>query len=369
MKAVKQLVNGIRVYSRHSAGCARDAANVRCECPKWIQFQLGGKQIREAAGTRSFAQAVKVAEKKARELSGEAPVTSRITIEQAAQNWLTHRTQEGIGNARAEGMTRRLAAFCKEHHITSLSAITRADLIDFKLTLNFKSGNSNSLRISLSVLGAFFRWATDEAGYLVGNPFPKFKLRFIPEEVIPPTTEEIARVLEAAKDVRVFASLMRYSGMAIRDTCTLRRTALVGNLITSKRTKTDRPFRVRIPLWLADEVRALPPVDATYFFWDGKSPSYVITGKYRRLLEQAFKTAGVKMTSHGFRHFFISSTLATGVSVEDVSHMVGTSPNEIRATYRHFIKEAVDRLDRVQEQAWMAQGLDRVGNPKKDVIQ
>ncbi len=74
------------------------------------------------------------------------------------------------------------------------------------------------------------------------------------------------------------------------------------------------------------------------------------------------------MTSHGYRHFFIGTNLATGVSVEDVSAMVGTSPDEIRKTYRHWIKEATDRLNRVQEQAWLAQGPDHDGNPQK-VIQ
>jgi hypothetical protein len=47
----------------------------------------------------------------------------------------------------------------------------------------------------------------------------------------------------------------------------------------------------------------------------------------------------------------------------DVSAMVGTSPTEIRKTYRHYIKEATDRLDSVQEQAWLAMGLDKDGNP------
>ena len=86
-------------------------------------------------------------------------------------------------------------------------------------------------------------------------------------------------------------------------------------------------------------------------------------------LTEVFERAGVKMTSLRFRHFFISTTLATGVSVEDVSAMVGTSPNEIRKTYRHFIKEAVDRLDRVQEAAWIAQGMDKDGNPRTATIQ
>jgi integrase len=153
--------------------------------------------------------------------------------------------------------------------------------------------------------------------------------------------------------------------MAIRDTATLRRSCLVDNLITSRRHKTDNPFRVRIPVWLADELRALPPVNAEYFFWaEGKGDPYIIAEKYRHLLMAAFEKAKVKMTSHGFRHYFISTKLATGMNVEDVSTMVGTSPNEIRKTYRHYIKEAVDRLDREQERSWLAEGLDNHGNPQ-----
>jgi integrase len=361
MKANKQLASaqGIRLYRRHSADCNRD--DMKCRCPLWIQFQRGGKQVRESAKTRELEQAYVLVKKVERELKGEIPVTTKISLAEAVEKWLRHREQEGIGNERAKNMSDRLIAFCKDRQIVSLAAITKTHLTEFKLTLNLRSGDSNSLRIALSVLGGLFRWATDEAGYLNANPFPKFKLRFDPREVIPPTAEEVSRVL-ADESVRVFASLMRFSGMAIRDAATLKRGCLVGNLITSRRTKTDIPFRVRIPVRLADELRALPPVNARYFFWDGNSHTQVIQ-KYRILLTAAFEKAGVKMTTHGFRHYFISTTLATGVSVEDVSAMVGTSPNEIRKTYRHFIKEAVERLDRVQEQAWIAQGLDKDGNP------
>src|ERR1017187_1401514 len=57
-------------------------------------------------------------------------------------------------------------------------------------------------------------------------------------------------------------------------------------------------------------------------------------------------------------HFRISEWLAQGVSVADVSKWVGTSEKEIHETYKHWIKEAEDRLDEVQKQAWLAQGLD-----------
>jgi hypothetical protein len=38
-------------------------------------------------------------------------------------------------------------------------------------------------------------------------------------------------------------------------------------------------------------------------------------------------------------------------------------------TYRHWIKEATDRLDDVQQQAWLKQGLDKDGNPRKVAIE
>lgn len=39
--------------------------------------------------------------------------------------------------------------------------------------------------------------------------------------------------------------------------------------------------------------------------------------------------------------------------VDDVADMVGTSPKEIRKTYRHWIKEAEKRLDAVRREAWL----------------
>jgi hypothetical protein len=48
---------------------------------------------------------------------------------------------------------------------------------------------------------------------------------------------------------------------------------------------------------------------------------------------------------------------------------VGTSPNEIRRTDEHWISEAMQRLDNVQKQAWLASGLNEEGNPLKEVVQ
>jgi site-specific recombinase XerD len=287
------------------------------------------------------------------------------TVEQAVQKWLAHRQQEGINNKKAKLMSDRLVAFCNENKILSLAAITRSHLNDFKLTLGYRTADSNSLRVHLSVLGGFFRWAVEEDGCLTANPFPRFKIKFRQPEITVPTTAEINRAL-AIEKTRAFASLMRYTGLAIQDAATLRCDALLGNLVTGNRCKTHKAFRVRIPKWLADELRS--GSGAEYFFWDGKIQPESVAEFYRLALRETFKKAGVKMTPHGFRHYFVSTTLATGVSVEDVSTMIGSSPLEIRKTYRHWIKEATDRLDEVQQQAWIKQGLDADGNPKTAAV-
>ena len=58
MRPTKQLVNGIRVYSRHSHNCKKQSWEIKCDCPKWIQYQSMGEQKRESAQTRSFSCAV-----------------------------------------------------------------------------------------------------------------------------------------------------------------------------------------------------------------------------------------------------------------------------------------------------------------------
>ena len=157
----------------------------------------------------------------------------------------------------------------------------------------------------------------------------------------------------------LFVLTMRHSGMAIQDTVSLSRDKMTGNLIRGNRMKTKERYRVRIPEWLADAILA---TGSKYPFWDGVATTRVMAMRWGHHLRKLFKDAKVKMSSHGFRHFFISQALAQGVRVDDVSKMVGTSPREIRKTYEHWVKEAEDRLDDVQEKIWLQEGLDKNGN-------
>src|SRR5205807_645914 len=126
-----------------------------------------------------------------------------------------------------------------------------------------------------------------------------------------------------------------------------RRPVIQDRVIRGNRTKTNERYRVRISESLATQLEALgePAFPGTYTQW-------------RERVNKVIKDAGVKTTPHGFRHYTITEWLSAGVHVDDVADMVGTSSKEIRKTYRHWIKEAEDRLDEVQREAWLKMGLD-----------
>jgi integrase len=211
-------------------------------------------------------------------------------------------------------------------------------------------------------------------GYIDKTPIPnpktnpQFRIRFKKAEVKPPSKKQVEKILATTTgQTRLLCQLMRETAMALVDAMKYamsqedaekyklskpeRRPVIQGNLIRGNRTKTNERYRVRMSETLAKQLEALgePAFPGTLSQW-------------RERVNKAIRDAGVKTTPHGFRHFRITEWLSTGVSVDDVAVMVGTSPSEIRKTYRHWIKEAEDRLDDVQREAWLKMGLDENGN-------
>ena len=381
----KQIIGDVRVYSRHSEDCDRargpgrkeDPSYLKCDCPKWMQWRVGGKTIRESAGTRSFAGVKLAAEKKTKELRGEAVSVEPAvnSVESAVKDWLRFRETNGLNNDRTNDRTEylggKLVAWCKENGVTFLHQLTTGNVIQFRSSLPYKTTTSSSLKVHWSIICGFFNWA-HATELIAKNPasntllHPTLKIRFKKPEVVPPTSAEVDRVFAAVDQtswdaetkhrVRLFALTERWTGMAIMDTATLQRDKLdADNRIRGNRRKTGERFKVRIPSWLADQLRVLPRSKPEFFFSNGdETDPYSIRRHYLGKLHKLFEIAEVKMTSHSFRHFFITEQLAKGWSVDDVSTMVGTSPREIRKTYHHWIKEDDERMDA----KWREQGLD-----------
>jgi integrase len=359
-----QLVDGIRVFTRHNKDCKfkQDRSYIKCNCRKWLQYQQGGETIKESANTRSWDGLQKAAEKKAAELRGEAPIKIDVkTIESAVGDWLAFRVTENNGNKKAQMMGNKFVVWCKERKIIYLKEITTNLTTQFFMAASeiYSNGNSSSLKIHWSMIKAFFRWVTEEQ-LVDRNPLARRKITFRKPEVVVPTKQEIQRVIDMAEGLdKLFVLTQRYTGMAIHDTSILSKIKLTGCVIQGNRQKTNERYRVRIPQWLANALAALP---GEYMFWNGITDPESLVQNWQKRLRQLFEAGGVRMTSHKFRHFFISEQLSMGIAPADVSDMVGTSEAVIRKTYKHDVKDGMDRLDALQSQVWMQQGLDASGN-------
>lgn len=388
----------ITTYRRHSANCKHkdDRYHPRCGCSLWFQFNwsgpdtaLGGNKLHRGQNKWSAETRIwSAAQTNKRQLDSELtallegkPVRQNVTVQAAVEEWLKFKEQNRIGIKKAKLMSDKLVAWCKENDVIFLTALTPERTMRFRTSLPYRTGDSSSLSVHWAVITGFFSWAVG-MGYIEKNPnpdtriFPQFRIKYEQREVVPPTKQEMEKVLATATGrVGVLVRLMRESAMAIVDAHKFgmslsdgkkygvsqserRPVVQDGTLIRGNRTKTNERYRVRISQSLAEQLEALgsPAFPDTYVKW-------------REDVNKVIRQSGVKMTPHGFRHYRITELLAAGVRVEDVADMVGTSPKEIRKTYRHWIKEAEDRLDEVQRQAWLAQGLDKNGNPKADQVQ
>jgi integrase len=389
----------LKIFRRHSADCPDKADRYapRCGCPLWGEFNwpqsqttLDGKRLRQGQNkwtlkTRTKAEALRHAAKLENDLEalleGKPVRQKSITVEAAVQEWLTFRSMNELTNTKPKFMANKLVDWCKKNEVLLLSAITPDQAIKFRMSLPFRTGDSSSLSVHWAVIGGFFNWAVG-MGYIPANPIPdtrrnpQFRIRYEKQEVVPPTKKQVEKVLATATGrVKLFCELMRWTamalvdaqkfGMALEDTQNFglskpeRRPVLENEtLIRGRRTKTNERYRVRISRSLAEQLQGLG------------SPAFPgAESMWRERVKKVFRDAGVIMTPHGFRHYRISESLAQGFQPSDVSKWVGASEKEIRKTYEHWIREAEDRLDTLQRQSWIAQGLDENGDAKEHQIQ
>lgn len=381
-----------RIHRRHNRKCdSENPYDSRCRCPLWVQFpwktpnavfegrKLTCPQTRWSLGTRSWSDAQskwKDVQERLKDFAEGKVVPKGKTVVEAVKEWLAFRERYGKGNTKADLMGRKLIEWCEKENIHLLSAITTDRVMRFQISLPFRTGDSDSLKVHWSVIGAFFSWATG-MGYIDRSPIPdtrqhpQFKIVVKKTEVKPPTKTQVEKIIKSATgDTKLLAQLMRESAMALVDAIKYamspeeakkygrsrpeRRPLIQGAVIRGNRTKTNERYRVRISESLAKQLEALgePAFPGTYTEW-------------RERVNSAIGDAGVDTTPHGFRHYRISEWLSLGVHPSIVADYVGTSEKEIRKTYHHWIREYEDHLDDMHRQAWLKMGLDENGNPKK----
>jgi site-specific recombinase XerD len=234
----------------------------------------------------------------------------------------------------------QLEGYAQIKGIAVADRIRLDDLTEFRST--WKDGPLSSSK-KLERLRSIYRFALKRK-WVKENLAAEIKTPKVPDNpTLPFSDDEMKAILSAAKQSKRFAAeatyafilLMRYSGLRISDATTLRRDSIVERRLTLYTAKTGQPVSMLLPNSVAVALSKVVSKNPDYFFWTGKSSRASATGVWHERLADVFKDAKiVNGHSHRFRDTFAVSLLASGVSMQDVSTLLGH--RNIAITQKHY---------------------------------
>ena len=215
-------------------------------------------------------------------------------------------------------------------------------------------------RQRLTQMKKFFLFAV-ERGWVPRSPLATVRPpRADSSPTMPLTVREMRALLRACGQrlkERGLILLMRYSGLAIGDAVTLTREAVVGTELTLRRAKTGELVMVDLPHIVVRAIRSIRGPSPDYFWWSGKGQRVTSAKHWRTRLAAVAASAGVEgFHPHRLRDTFAVALLTAGVSIEDVSSLLGHS--SIQTTERHYAPWDRRRRDRLTRVVRAANRLD-----------
>ncbi|HZP06749.1 MAG TPA: tyrosine-type recombinase/integrase [Terracidiphilus sp.] len=374
----------VTIFVRHSATCKQtDEQYKRCTCRKHFRWSTGQgaqlKQFRQAAGTRSWAEAEQLKRKLEDQLAGECvePANEPKPIAEAVASFLEEKRVRNISKTVQQTYAlelARLQSFCNAAGVYHCQSITRELLTSFCATWpDFYKSSYTRFRVRERLQG-FIKFCYDSEWMRRKLPLPQMTIDEPP--TMPLTPDEFDRLLAGVnvlddevdrKRLRSLFLLMRWTGLAIRDALTIERAEFHKDeakgiyRVVTERQKTGTHVSVPLHPAIAEEILATPQktLNARYVFWDGSDGARFANRFYERYVTKAFKAAGIvslgNMKSHRLRDTFAVDLLEKGVPMEEVSKLLGHE--SIRTTEKHYakwVKGRQDRLDTLVMQTWAA---------------
>jgi integrase/recombinase XerD len=348
----------VSVYTRHNPDCDKRADRTwrKCHCPKWLYWAYQGKRFRVSAKTDFWTSAEDAARKKEQRLRDivlgqPVPAEQGMTVADSVDRYLAHKRSENLAEPtlykHKHVLKTQMASWCDRNGIHFLAHITGDKLQQWR---NTWEESPITRRNKQERVRGFFRFVHAH-GWLTLNPSVALSRIKVPRrEPSYFTASELNTILKATADygksdtdrqrMRAAVLLMRWSGLAIRDTVCLERSRLDqdDHLILS-RAKNNQPVYVPLPHDVAEELRSVPAGlhgDPRYFFWTGTGLPKTAVSDWERAFRRLFKLAklGKRCHPHMFRHTFSIHLLDAGVPIETVSALLGHA--SIRTTEKHY---------------------------------
>ena len=322
---------------------------------------LKGKRYRRSLYTRSLDKAYR----KLAVLEGPEHREPK-SIQDAIEAFKS--SKEDVGHGTKRNHRRALDNFLR---IAKSLGITKLDDVEIETVDLFRTKRPISAMTwtkELAILRNFFGFCVRRK-WMLSNPAkevkpPKVKAK--PKE--PYTQEEVVRILSACDHLgkgpyersraRAMVLLLRYTGLRISDVATLARDRVRDGRIYLHTMKNGKPIFLPIPPVLRDILNALPEPKRTqgqsrYFFWSGNGTTRGFIRGVTRTLARVFKLSEVEGAhAHRFRHTLATALLEKGWTTEDVSDVLGSTPEIIRKHYAQWTAQRQERILSLAQDVW-----------------
>jgi integrase/recombinase XerD len=327
----------------------------RCKCPIWVVGRVKGEFVRKSLGVVNWEKAQRVVRDWEVE---DLPPEETITVEKAADSFLQDAESRHLKEsslAKYKLLFKELKALYGQHPVEKLGI---KELTDYRAQWKLSAISS---RKKLERLRAFFRfcldcgWTEKNTALLLKQPVASFK------PTMPFTDEEMEKILWACEvypnkgiwgfnnraRLKAFVLLLRWSGLRIRDAVCLRRDALEENKLFLYTQKTGVNVYVPLPAYVVKALAEVKQSNPQHFFWSGSGNPKSAVADWQRSFARLLKIAGVKGKPHMMRDTFAVYLLRRGISLEQVSILLGHS--SIRITEKHYAPWVLSRQEQLEK--------------------
>lgn len=348
----------LSIYRRHVVGCTKSAEitrniNSKCACPIHVEGKLD-RMYRESLNTKDWAVALGIMQSwtvAGCKVTGSTIGGKGKPLSEALALWVTDAKQRGskAGTLLAyTGFEKIMLAYATEQGLLTVQAWTPEAVAVFR---NSWTDKRRTVRNKVWKVKQFFTFASDHMGWVKTNPAAKLKTTkrtaHDSDEVVQPFTSEEMEAIKGTAyrtDEQVYAFVLagRYLGLRLSDLVRLGPDEFKGDELKGRDgagfLTQKASTRVSMPVdgELLAILRALP-VDSNGL-WFASTPRCNNAGSaaWGERVKGVFERAGVKGHPHMLRHTFAVAWLDAGLSLAEVSKLLGHK--SVRVTEEYYAK-------------------------------
>ncbi|MEP7738759.1 tyrosine-type recombinase/integrase [Nocardioides sp. 31GB23] len=293
------------------------------------------------------------------------PAAGNITVTRYAEQWEAVQVSSAGTRRIVDNALRLHLLPALGHH--KIGSVRPTTVQGFVRDLEVEGLSAGTVRNIYDVAARVFAAAVDDR-IIAHTPCRKIRLpKGGNEEVVPPTVDEVAAIIDVIDDrwvaliVLLAGSGLRIGearGLEVRDVDLGRRTIRVErqrlqngevHALKSKASRRTVPIGQVVVEELAAHLSAYATDGPLFVDELGRALPY---WRWKRVLAEACREAGVDVGSHGLRHFAASALIAGGASVKQVQAFLGHASAVITLrTYAHLWPGDEDRTRNVLDAA------------------